>query len=100
MPVKIRQDLNLTPSLCQLQIRNLRDGYQDLAKKVIEVQEDGKSYFHQEFEEKAFPTGNSDSLGRPDATDMKRAILNQPEEEQGTKEDYITKSYSPKDSAD
>lgn len=48
---KKRQPLELSPSVCQLHIRSLRDGYQDLTKKVIAVREDGGQYFHQEFAE-------------------------------------------------
>ena len=57
-----------------MKIRDLRDGYQDLTKRVIEVQEDGKSYFHHEFEPKKY-------------NKMKEAIDNEPEEEEETKHD-------------
>ena len=50
---------DLTTSMCQDQIAKLRDGYQDLNKKVINVQEDGKGYFHQEFTSKVAALNSS-----------------------------------------
>lgn len=43
--------LELSPSDCQLHIRTLRDDYQTLTRKVIDLREDGGQYFHQEFAE-------------------------------------------------
>lgn len=41
--------MNLSASECILRIKDLKDGYQNLTRKVIELREDGSQYFHQEF---------------------------------------------------
>ena len=37
----MNQKMNLSTSECMLKIRNLRDDYQNLTRKVIELREDG-----------------------------------------------------------
>lgn len=79
--------MKLSASECQLQIRNLRDDYQNLTRKVIELREDGSQYFHQEFSENV----KTYASNRKSKADLALAIpqsLKPPEEEENaTKEE-------------